>query len=82
MYGVILLVATSLGWIDSKKRLWRKTHYVSYAVIVLVFLHALYVGSDIKYGVFRSAWIFVGALLLVAIVVRLLRAGSLKQPRD
>ena len=39
MYAVVIVVATSLGWIDSKKRLWRRTHYLSYAIITLVFLH-------------------------------------------
>ncbi|HEY4963832.1 MAG TPA: ferric reductase-like transmembrane domain-containing protein [Candidatus Saccharimonadales bacterium] len=81
MYGAIILVASSLGWIDSRKTTWRKLHYISYAVILLVFLHALYAGSDLKYGIFRAGWIFLSLLLLVAIVVRLWRAGTLKRGR-
>jgi DMSO/TMAO reductase YedYZ heme-binding membrane subunit len=81
MYGSIILVATSLKWIDSKKTTWRKIHYISYAVIIFVFIHALYVGSDLKYGVFRSGWIFLSILLSLAIIVRLWRAGTLKRGR-
>jgi predicted ferric reductase len=81
MYGVIILVASSLGWIDSKKTVWRKLHYISYAVILLVFLHALYAGSDLRYGTFRAGWICLSLLLSVAIVIRLWRAGTLKRGR-
>jgi sulfoxide reductase heme-binding subunit YedZ len=79
MYGVIVLIATSLGWIDRKRSLWRNTHFLSYGVAVLVFLHGLYVGSDLKYGLFRNGWTALGLLTLVAIIVRLWRAGTLKR---
>lgn len=78
MYGVAVVVASSLGWIDSKKNLKRQLHYISYFVILAVFVHALSVGSDLKYGLFREAWIGVSALLLLMIVSRLWRAGTLK----
>jgi predicted ferric reductase len=81
MYGAIILVASSLKWIDSKKTTWRKIHYISYAVIIFVFIHALYVGTDLKYGIFRSGWIFLSLILVVAILVRLWRAGTLKRGR-
>lgn len=77
-YGIVIIVASSLGWIDTKKRAWRKLHYLSYLVAVLVFLHALYVGSDLKYGIFRLAWIMAGLLMILAIVIRLWRAGIIK----
>jgi len=79
MYGVALVVATSLGWIDSKKRLWRKTHYVSYFIIIAVFIHALGTGSDLKYGLFREAWIAVSLILVVAVASRLWRARVVKR---
>ncbi len=78
MYGVVVIVASSLGWIDSKKDLKRLLHYISYFVILAVFVHALSVGSDLKYGLFREAWIAVSALLLLMILSRLRRAGTLK----
>jgi DMSO/TMAO reductase YedYZ heme-binding membrane subunit len=81
MYCVAIVVASSLGWIDTHKNTWRKLHYVSYAVIFLVFLHALYAGSDLKYGTFRSAWIAAGIVLLIGIAARLWRAGTMKRNR-
>ncbi len=77
MYGVALLVLSSLGWIDSKKRTWRLLHYVSYVVMLFVFVHALYVGSDLKYGTFRLAWVMLAGVVVIGIVMRLWRAGTL-----
>lgn len=79
MYGVAIIVASSLGWIDSKKTTWRWLHYLSYLVMLFVFLHALYVGSDLKYGSFRSIWIVLIVLVLLAVISRLLRAGTLRR---
>ena len=82
MYGVAISVLSSLGWIDTKKGRWRKLHYISYFVMLFAFVHALGVGSDLKYGTFREAWIAVGFILLLAIVGRLWRAGTLRKTRD
>ena len=83
MYGVAVIVLSSLGWIDSKKRTWRWLHYLSYFVMLFVFIHALSVGSDLKYGTFRAAWIFVMFIVLLAVIGRLLRVGTLRRrPRD
>lgn len=80
-YGIIITVGSSLnliGWIDTKKRTWKNLHIINYLVVLFVFLHALSVGSDLRYGLFRSAWIFVGLLLTLLIVSRLLRVGTLR----
>lgn len=79
MYCVAIIVASSLGWIDTRKKTWRKLHYLSYVVIFFVFLHALYVGTDLKYGVFRDAWIVAGLVILLGVVARLWRAGTVKK---
>lgn len=79
MYGIVVLIATSLGWIDRKRVLWRKTHYLSYGVAGLVFIHGLYVGSDLKYGLFRNTWTTLGLIMIVAIIIRLWRVGTLKR---
>jgi predicted ferric reductase len=79
MYGVAILLASSLGWIDTKKKAWRKLHYISYLVAFFIFLHALYVGTDLKYGVFRKAWIGLGIIMVVGIIARLWRAGTIKK---
>ena len=77
MYGVLIVVASSLKWIDTRKKLWRQTHYVSYAVAGLVFLHAMVVGTDVRYGIFRLGWLFLGFIVIVAIVTRLWRAKTI-----
>ena len=79
MYGVAIVVASSLGWIDTKTRVWRKLHYINYAIAGLVFLHALYTGSDLKYGGFRAIWILIGLVVEVGIVMRIWRAGTTKR---
>jgi sulfoxide reductase heme-binding subunit YedZ len=79
MYGVIVIVFSSLGWIDTRKRTWRKLHYISYVVAVLVFLHALLTGTDVRNGIFRAAWLALGAIVAVGIVIRLWRARTLIQ---
>lgn len=79
MYGVAIIVASSLGWIDTKKKAWRKLHYLGYLVALFVFLHAISVGSDLKYGTFREAWIAAGVLVSIAIIARLWRAGTIKK---
>jgi len=82
MYGVVVVVLSSLGWIETKKGVWRALHYTSYFVMLAVFVHALGVGSDLKYGTFRAAWIAVGVVLLLAVVSRLWRAGTLSKKVD
>jgi predicted ferric reductase len=78
-YGVVIIVLSSLGWIESKKKTWRWLHYLSYFVMLSVFLHALYVGSDLKYGTFRTIWVFLIFVIALAVVSRLLRAGTLRR---
>ena len=82
MYGVIILVLSSLGWIDTKKKTWRKLHYISYLVGGFVLIHALYVGTDLKYGLFRLAWIGLGFIVGIAIIARLWRAGTVTKEEN
>lgn len=78
LYGIAILVSSSLGWIDTKKALWKKLHFTSYLVMVFVFLHALYTGTDLAYGVFRAIWISIGAVIALGMVARIWRAGTLR----
>lgn len=77
-YGIALIVASSLGWIDSRKTTWRWLYYLSYIVFGLVVLHGLTAGSDLKYGTFRLGWIGLGLIMGAALLARLFRSGSLK----
>jgi DMSO/TMAO reductase YedYZ heme-binding membrane subunit len=78
MYLIFLIVLTSLGWIDTKKKAWRWVHYSSYIAAIMVFVHALGAGSDLKYGTFRAFMIFLLVVLILATITRLARSGTLK----
>jgi methionine sulfoxide reductase heme-binding subunit len=78
-YGVAVIVLSSLYWMDSKPKTWHWLHYLSYFVILAVFIHALGTGSDLRYGLFRTAWILVFVVVLIAILSRLWRTGTLRK---
>jgi len=77
-YIIIFTVLVSLKIIDSHKRLWRQLHFLSYLAVLLVFLHAIYVGTDLKFGFFRDFWILAGLILVLAGLYRLWRARVIK----
>lgn len=79
MYALAIVIASSLGWINTKRGLWKKLHYLNYFILFAVFFHALYTGADFTYGIFRKFWILMGGVLLVFILVRLWRAGTIRQ---
>jgi sulfoxide reductase heme-binding subunit YedZ len=79
MYGVAIILLSSLGWIDSKQKTWRWLHYLSYFVMLAVMIHALGAGSDLRYGIFREVWILIAIILLIAILSRLWRSGTLRK---
>lgn len=72
-YGIIYIVITSLKLIDTHKRFWKYSHYVSYVVMLMVFAHALNTGTDLISGFFRWVTLFVFAVLLLAVIARLRR---------
>jgi hypothetical protein len=79
MYGIAIIVASSLGWIETKSSRWRKLHYLSYFVMLAVFVHALGAGSDLKYGAFREVWILAIVVVALGVITRLWRAGTLRK---
>lgn len=81
MYSVAIIVASSLGWIDTHKRTWKWLHYLSYFVILAVFLHGMSVGTDLRYGTFRTIWIAAFVVVLIGVISRLARTGTLRRKR-
>jgi len=75
-YGSIIVLITSLLWIDKKPRFWKLIHFVTYGVIAAVFIHALFLGTDTGHGLGRIAWILSGIAVVVAIILRLRRART------
>lgn len=75
-YGSLVVVITSLMLVDKKPRLWKLIHYLSYLIMAEVFIHALVLGTDTGHGLGRVLWLGSGAIVLIAIGLRLRRAGS------
>lgn len=76
-YMVAIITTYSLLWIDKKPYSWKLTHLLSYLVFVFVFIHALYLGTDLAGGLLRLIWIAIGIGVSVAIIVRLWRAKTI-----
>lgn len=73
LYGVIAIILSSLLWVDKKPRVWKFFHFLTYLVMIFVFFHALYLGTDLVSGPLKIVWIVFGSLVAIAIVYRLRR---------
>lgn len=73
-YVAAIIVVTSLLWIENKPYIWKLLHLLSYVVMIFVFIHALYLGTDLASGFFRWLWITIGVGMLGLIVYRLWRS--------
>lgn len=82
LYCILIIVISSLTIRENHTYGWKQLHYISYLAVIFIFLHALYTGSDLKYGVFRKVWIVAGFVILIAIISRILRAGTLKKNKS
>lgn len=78
LYGLALIIGTSLLIIDRQKRIWKYIHYLSYVVMGMIFFHALFLGTDLAHGWLRIVWIAIGIILLLVVVSRLWRARTIK----
>lgn len=76
-YVIIAIILTSLFWINKKPKTWKIIHLLSYITIVLIFVHALYLGTDLAHGVLRYIWIGLMIVLGWAGLVRLRRVKTL-----
>jgi len=77
------IILSSAGFFRKKLKLWRAVHLSSYATVVLVFIHALGVGTDLRGGWARTAWIFTGVAVALAVAVRLIQmlTGRREKPK-
>lgn len=76
-YGVLVVIVSSLLWVEKKPYLWKFIHLISYIVIFFVFIHGLYLGTDLLHGIFRWLWIFLGIVVAISALVRLWRAKTI-----
>ncbi len=72
-YILLAIIISSLLWIDKKPYTWKAIHFLAYLVMIFVFFHALYLGTDLASGIFRVLWIIFGVVVAVTIVYRLSR---------
>lgn len=75
-YLMVIIILTSLVWVEKKPYIWKWIHLLSYITIFFVFIHALYIGTDLTHGILRWVWIFLGASIFVASMKRLWRART------
>jgi sulfoxide reductase heme-binding subunit YedZ len=78
-YIAAILIVSSLLWSNKKPRLWRILHYLSYILVILVFLHALFLGIDIAHGTLHTIWWVGGIIIGIGILSRLRRVGTIKK---
>lgn len=71
-YLMIALVITSYSRRFISQKVWRSIHFMNIGLYILSFLHALYLGTDLKSGVGREIFIIANAILAVLLVVRLI----------
>ena len=76
LYITAAITITSLLWIEKKPKLWKVTHLLSYLAMIFVFVHALYLGTDLSSGILRWAWIGLGFAVLYASLARAWRAKT------
>lgn len=75
-YLAALLTFTSWVWIEKKPSIWKWTHLLSYIIIFFVFIHALFLGTDLTHGILRWVWIGLGAGVVLASLQRLWRVKT------
>ena len=81
MYLAILVIISSLLWKDKRPKLWRLFHFLSYIMVVLIFIHALTLGIDLKSGWLRYIWIGLGVLIVIGIDSRLMRSHLFRRKK-
>lgn len=75
-YLTAIVTITSLVWVEKKPYLWKIVHLLSYIIILFVFVHALYIGTDLARGIFRLLWLVFGVSIAWATIHRLWRAKT------
>ena len=76
-YGVVIVIISSLLWVEKKPYTWKWIHLLSYLLAVFVFVDALYLGTDLAHGFFRWLWIGLAIAVASASVYRLWRAKTI-----
>jgi len=71
-YIMFILVLSSYLKKFISQYVWRGLHFLNIGLFVAVFIHALYLGTDLKNETFRVIFIIANFLLLILIAINLL----------
>lgn len=77
LYLVAIIIITSLLWVEKKPATWKLIHLLSYVTVAFVFVHAIFLGTDLAHGWLRWTWIGLNIAVLVAVLARLMRAKTI-----
>ncbi|MFA6047562.1 MAG: ferric reductase-like transmembrane domain-containing protein [Parcubacteria group bacterium] len=71
-YIMLILVVTSYFRNNLSHSLWRGVHFLNIGLFVIVFIHALYLGTDMKSGLIRFAFIYANVFLAILFIINLI----------
>jgi predicted ferric reductase len=71
-YIMVILVVTSYFRNNISHSLWRGVHFLNIGLFIIVFIHALYLGTDMKSGLVRFAFIYANVFLAILFVINLI----------
>lgn len=77
LYGVAAIIITTWLFMQRRPHVWRRFHFLSYAVLAAVFAHALMMGTDLRDGWGKTIWIILALGLLVVVAGRLRRTHTI-----
>jgi len=79
-YIMVVLVLTSYFRKHINATAWRALHFLNIGLFVIVFIHALYLGTDLKNEIFRNIFIAANAFLLILIIANIILKFTKKKP--
>ncbi|MEI8343945.1 MAG: ferric reductase-like transmembrane domain-containing protein [Candidatus Moraniibacteriota bacterium] len=81
-YLMIILIITSYSRKLMSQKIWRAVHFTNIVLYGIVFVHALYLGTDLKVELFRNIFIWANAFLVLLMLVNMeLRLGDARRIR-
>ncbi len=81
-YLMVILIITSYSRKLMSQKIWRAVHFTNIVLYAIVFVHALYLGTDLKVEVFRNIFIWANAFLVLLMLINMeLRLGDARRIR-
>ncbi len=79
-YAILLVVYTSVYQIQRHAGFWRFTHFLSFPMFILLFLHGIYAGTDTSRPWLQGMYWGTGGMMAVAVFARLAWKYLPRQP--